>query len=141
MNKACHLQQQVTAWSTESRPIRLAPARFAVLLASLLDAAGYCPAPHAAEKPDPPLKEVVISATRQADEQVTQQVEETLTNDPWIYAEHITVTTRNGVVRLQGIVADTGEWFRILRLCRKIPGARRVANELELMHPDPDGGG
>jgi osmotically-inducible protein OsmY len=112
-----------------------------MLLAALLGAAGYCPAPHAAEKADATLKEVVISATREADEQVTQQVEKTLTNDPWIYAEHISVTTENGVVRLQGIVADTGEWLRILRLCRRIPGARRVVSELELMHPDPDGGG
>jgi len=30
--------------------------------------------------------------------------------------------------------------FRIMRHCRKIPGARRVVNELEIMHNDPDGG-
>jgi osmotically-inducible protein OsmY len=64
----------------------------------------------------------------------------TLTEDPWIFSEHITVTTRNGVVRLEGIVADTGELFRVLSLCRKIPGARRVINELEMIHNDPDGG-
>ena len=63
-----------------------------------------------------------------------------MTEDPWIYAEHINVTTRNGVVRLEGIVGDTGELFRILRECRKIPGARRVVSELEMMHNDPDGG-
>jgi osmotically-inducible protein OsmY len=85
-------------------------------------------------------EEIVVSATRKADEQVTAQVQKTLTDDPWIYAEHITVSTRNGVVRLEGIVGDTGELFRILRECRKIPGARRVVNELEIMHNDPDGG-
>jgi len=83
---------------------------------------------------------VVVSASRKADEQVTLQVQNRLTGDPWIYAEHITVTTRNGVVRLEGIVGDTGELFRILRLCRKIPGARRVVSELEVVHNDPDGG-
>jgi len=84
---------------------------------------------------------VIIEAKRQAaDEQVTRHVEQTLTNDPWIYAEHITITTRDGVVRLEGIVGDTGEMFRIVRLCRKIPGARRVVNALEIMHNDPDGG-
>ena len=57
-----------------------------------------------------------------------------------LYSEHMTITTQNGVVTLEGIVGDTGEMFRILRLCRKIPGARRVVNALEMMHNDPDGG-
>jgi BON domain len=52
----------------------------------------------------------------------------------------IQVTTHNGVVRLEGIVGDTGEMFRIVRLCRKMPGARRVVNVLEIMRNDPDGG-
>lgn len=87
------------------------------------------------------LEEVLIQAKRQvADEQVTQQVQRTLTDDPWIYAEHITVTTQNGVVRVEGFVGDTGERFRILRLCRKIPGARRVVDALEVVSNDPDGG-
>ena len=84
--------------------------------------------------------EIVVSAARKADEQVSERVLRTLTDDPWIYAEHITVSTRHGVVRLEGIVGDTGELFRILRQCRKIPGARRVVSELEIMHNDPDGG-
>jgi osmotically-inducible protein OsmY len=86
------------------------------------------------------MEEVVITASKKADEQVTQQVQKVLTNDPWIFGDHITVTTENGVVRLEGIVGDTGELFRILRLCRKIPGAKRVVNQLEIMHNDPDGG-
>lgn len=87
------------------------------------------------------LEDVVIQAKRQvADEQVTQQVQRTLTDDPWIYAEHITVTTQNGVVRVEGFVGDTGERFRILRLCRKIRGARRVVDALEVVSNDPDGG-
>ena len=118
-----------------------AQADFAVLLATLLGAAGSCPAEETAGKADTPLPEVIIAAKRQAaDEQVTRQVEQTLTKDPWIFADHITITTQNGVVRLEGIVGDTGEMFRIMRLCRKTPGARRVVNGLEIMHNDPDGG-
>jgi hypothetical protein len=118
-----------------------ARADFAVLFVTLLGAAGSCPAEDAAGKADTPLPEVIIAAKRHAaDEQVTRQVEQTLTKDPWIFADHITITTQNGVVRLEGIVGDTGEMFRIMRLCRKIPGARRVVNELEIMHNDPDGG-
>jgi len=116
-------------------------AGFALLSAILLGAALSCPVQGAAERADARLPEVVIQGKRQAaDEQVTRQVQQTLTNDPWIYSEHITITTRNGVVRLEGIVGDTGEMFRIIRLCRKIPGARRVVNALEIMHNDPDGG-
>jgi osmotically-inducible protein OsmY len=83
---------------------------------------------------------VIVQGERKPDEQVTRQVERTLANDPWIYAEHVTVTTRNGVVRVEGIVQDTGELFRILRLARKTPGARRVVDALEILHNDPDGG-
>jgi hypothetical protein len=109
--------------------------------AILLGAIGACPAQDAAQKERTVLPEVVVQAERQAaDEQVTRRVQSTLTNDPWIYGEHITVTTRNGVVRVEGIVGDTGEMFRIVRLCRKIPGARRVVNALEIMSNDPDGG-
>jgi osmotically-inducible protein OsmY len=115
-----------------------------VLFATLLGAAGYCPAQHADGradgKADTRLDEVVISAARVNDERITQQVQKTLTADPWIFADHITVTTENGVVRLEGIIGDTGELFRVLRLARKIPGARRVVSELEIMHNDPDGG-
>ena len=85
-------------------------------------------------------EEVVVSAARRADEQVTEQVEKTLTNDPWIYAEHVTLTTRNGIVRVEGITSDAWEMRRILRECRKTPGVRRCLNQLEMLHLDPDGG-
>jgi osmotically-inducible protein OsmY len=117
-----------------------ARARAAVLVAALLGAASDCPAQHAAPKAEVQTQEVIISATRITDEALTRQVKETLAEDPWIFPDHITVTVQGGVVRLEGIVGDTGELFRVLRLCRKIPGARRVINELEMMHNDPDGG-
>jgi osmotically-inducible protein OsmY len=84
---------------------------------------------------------VIVEAQRRAaDEQVTQRVQTALSNDPWIYSDHVSVTTRNGVVTVEGIVQDTGELFRILRLARKIPGAIRVVDRLEMLHNDPDGG-
>jgi hypothetical protein len=141
VSEALHLQREAAAWSIERRPICGARAHFSLLFATLLSALGVCHAQDAAEKASTRLQEVVIQAKRQAaDEQVTRQVERTLTDDPWIYAEHVTVTTQNGVVRLEGIVGDTGEMLRIVRLCRKISGARRVVNALEIMHNDPDGG-
>ena len=140
LNKFWHPPRDSSTEPTGPHCVRGARARFAFLFATLLGAAGHCPAQHAAEKASTRLDEVVISARRTNDEQITRQVQNTLTNDPWIFAEHITVTTENGVVRLEGIVADTGEMFRVLRLCRKTPGTRRVINALEMMHNDPDGG-
>lgn len=91
--------------------------------------------------PDTSREEVIVTALRQVpDAQVTEQVEKALAEDPYVYAEHVTVTTNNGVVRVEGVVGDTGERFRILRRCRKIPGARRVVDALEIMSNDPDGG-
>lgn len=85
-------------------------------------------------------QEIVISAARLADEALTAKVVEVLQEDPYVFGDHVTVTTRDGVVRVEGIVGDTGERFRILRLCRKIPGARRVIDALEIVSNDPDGG-
>ena len=111
------------------------------LLLAMLLGAGACVAEDAAQKVAQPLQEVVVEAQRHvADQQVTQRVQQALSNDPWIFSEHVTVTTRNGVVTVEGIVQDTGEWFRILRLARKTPGARRVVDRLEMLHNDPDGG-
>jgi len=117
-------------------------ANFALLFVSLLGAAASCLAQDAALSTNAGLPEVLVQAQRQreADQEVTRQAEKILTTDPWIFGDHITVTTENGVVRVEGIVGDTGEMFRIVRLCRKIPGARRVVNALEIMHNDPDGG-
>jgi len=127
--------------SIDSNCIRRISTNPALLFATLLAAIGSCLAQDPEVRADPRLPEVVIQAKKQAaDEQVTREVEKTLTNDPWIFADHVTITTENGVVRLEGIVGDTGEMFRIIRLCRKIPGARRVVNALEIMHNDPDGG-
>ena len=87
------------------------------------------------------LDEVVVQGTREAaDEQITRQVESALTNDPWIYAEHVTLTTRNGIVRVEGITSDAWEMRRILRECRRTPGVRRCLNQLEMIHLDPEGG-
>ena len=119
-----------------------AGAGLAVLMATLLGAAGSCLAQDAAKKKaNAPLDEVLVQGAREAaDEQITQQVQTALTNDPWIYAEHVTLTTRNGIVRVEGITSDTWEMRRIMRECRKTPGVRRCLNQLEMLHLDPEGG-
>lgn len=141
MNEACHLQREATARSTAPRSILGARARFAILFVALLGAAGSGAAQDAIPRTEAASEEVVVRATRLTDEQITQQAQQAISNDPWIYSEHITVTTRNGVIRVEGIVQDRGEWFRILDLCRKIRAARRVdTSGIEMLYNDPDGG-
>ena len=141
MSEACHVYRAASARSAGRSRISSLRANFALVAVTMLGAASHCLAQDAAYKADPTLPEVKIEAQREADEQVTRQVEQTLAKDPWIFAEHVTVTTHHGVVRVEGIVQDTGEWSRIIRLARKIPGARRVdTSGLELIHNDPDGG-
>jgi osmotically-inducible protein OsmY len=113
----------------------------AVLLGRLGSGVAQVRTNTANERAKTSLEEVVVTANRHlTDEQVTEQVEKALAADPYVYAEHVIVTTNKGVIRLEGIVGDTGERFRILRLCRKLPGARRVVDSLELFNNDPDGG-
>jgi|SRR5215469_15250585 len=94
----------------------------------------------AVSRMEPTTQEIIITAVREADAALTVKVLQVLQDDPYIFADHITVTTRNGVVRVEGIVGDTGERFRILRLCRRIPGTKRVVDALEMFNNDPDGG-
>jgi osmotically-inducible protein OsmY len=95
-------------------------------------------APAAAPRDQAPRAEVVVTATRLTDEALTAKVVEVLRDDPYIFADHMSVVTENGVVRLQGIVLDIGDLHRALMLARRIAGRRRVVSELELILSDVD---
>ena len=124
-----------------ARHDRIGPLLVATLGVAALAARPAAPAPPAGEPRSPSTtQEIVITAAREADEVITAKVVQVLQVDPYVFADHVTVTTENGVVRVEGIVGDTGERFRILRLCRKIRGARRVVDALEIVNNDPDGG-
>lgn len=142
MSEGRHRKRHITVPRAGRYSIACAWAGLAVLITTLLGAAGSCLAQETAKKKvNAPLDEVVVQGTREAaDEQITRQVESALTNDPWIYAEHVTLTTRNGIVRVEGITSDAWEMRRILRECRRTPGVRRCLNQLEMIHLDPDGG-
>jgi osmotically-inducible protein OsmY len=61
-----------------------------------------------------------------------EQVETVLHDDPYFYDEHVTVTLRNGVATLQGIVFDDWDLRNAIRLARRVPGVKRVINDLEI---------
>jgi osmotically-inducible protein OsmY len=83
--------------------------------------------------------EIVVTAQRPSDAATTEQVLTALRQDPYIFGDHVTVITENGVVRLEGIVSDLGDLYRIVRLARRIAGKGRVVNRLEYVPTDDDG--
>ena len=82
--------------------------------------------------------EVVVTAERPSDAQVTRRVVAALRQDPYVFADHVTVTTENGVVRLEGVMTDLHDMLRVLRLARRIAGKGRVVNKIELAPSDDD---
>jgi len=86
------------------------------------------------ESPPPQIKdEVVVTAARQSDTVIEAKVTAAVQQDPYIFGDHITVSVQNGVVKLEGIVNDLSDLHRVLRLARRVAGARSVVNNLELM--------
>jgi osmotically-inducible protein OsmY len=70
---------------------------------------------------------------------MTTRVSTALAQDPYIFADHVTVTVVNGVVRVGGVVQDLAELFAILQVARRIAGKGRVVNEIDFVPVDFDG--
>jgi BON domain len=123
-----------------ARRDRIGPLLVTVLGVAAL-AAGPCasaqtpatPSPHEASPP-----EVVVTATRLADEVLTAKVVQVLNDDPYLFADHISVVTENGIVRLQGIATDVHDLRRALFLARRAAGKRRVLNEVGFIAQNTD---
>lgn len=93
----------------------------------------------AADKPAKPrsseLAPIVIRGQRlppdASDEEVTRAVVQSIAEDPWIFADHVTITTRNGVVHIEGFVSDEWDVYHIIDRARKIAGRRKIVDNLE----------
>jgi len=85
------------------------------------------------------LDTIVVTAKKRydpvVDEKLTQQVAAALHNDRYFLDEHVTVTVKNGVAYLEGIVFDDWDVRVARRIARKIPGVRRVVTDFYV----PDG--
>jgi osmotically-inducible protein OsmY len=77
-----------------------------------------------------PLDTIVVYAT--AEEKVAHEVTAALASDRYFYDAHVTVTVKNGVVTLHGIVFDDWDLRTALRIARRAPGVKRVVNDLEI---------
>jgi osmotically-inducible protein OsmY len=105
----------------------------AALLASPLC---FCILPNAVVSADSRLNEVVVTGKRpsapEADARLAVQVESALTADPYFNSAHVFVTVSNGIATLHGIVFDDWDLRNAIRLSRRIPGVKRVVNDLEI---------
>lgn len=67
-----------------------------------------------------------------SDQQIREEVQETLDQDPKISARDIAVAVRNGVVTLAGFVRAFGEKSRAEADARRVAGVLGIANDIEV---------
>jgi osmotically-inducible protein OsmY len=83
------------------------------------------------------LSEITVTARKVIlDEEVSRNVESALHSDPYVDDRHVTITTKNGVVTLHGFVQDAWDLLALRRIAKKVPGARRIVNDVELVLND-----
>ena len=82
------------------------------------------------------LEPITVTAKKQAvpktDEEVTKQVEAALRADRYVFDQHVTITTKDGVVTLSGFVLDVWDVYSLKRIVRKMAGVKKVVDQLTL---------
>jgi osmotically-inducible protein OsmY len=69
---------------------------------------------------------------RANDRAIVAKVQTALSADPYLDTDHLTVSARQGVVRLSGLVGDDRDLRAVLRIANAVPGVRGVDDELEI---------
>ncbi len=80
-----------------------------------------------------------MTASRESDAALTARVTTALQQNPYIFSDHVSVATANGVVRITGVVRDLSDLLAILQIARRSAGKRRIVNEIEYIPIDDDG--
>jgi osmotically-inducible protein OsmY len=70
--------------------------------------------------------------SRPSDQELAQQVELALKSNRYVYAEHVSVTSKDGVVTLHGMVGSEWDLISALDISGRVPGVRRVVDGLEI---------
>jgi hypothetical protein len=81
------------------------------------------------------LNSVVVTGKRLSvpDLELQDQVESAMRSNPYFPDEHVTVTIKDGVVTLHGFIYDEWDLRVAMRIARKIPGVKRVVNDMEIV--------
>jgi osmotically-inducible protein OsmY len=110
-----------------------------VWLGALLTVSSSCFGTHiiaqqTASSPSPSIDEITVTAKKVIpDEEVTAQVETALQSDPYVLGDHVTITTKNGVVTLHGLAMNYWDVQQMKRIAKKMPGVRKVVNDLDVL--------
>lgn len=99
-----------------------------MLLAVILNTACSTPMPRPVEQ------------TR-AEEQTADKIYSALNADQTYYFRHVDVRVDQGVAYLSGYVWSTDALYRAKQVAARVPGVRRVVNEMELEREGERGGG
>ncbi len=67
------------------------------------------------------------------DKKIELAVVQALADDPNVYARHIDVTVRRGVVTLSGFVLEIRDIYGAKQIAASVPGVISVNNQMELM--------
>jgi osmotically-inducible protein OsmY len=91
-------------------------------------------AQHAPASSRDALQEITVTARKvsKTDEEVTQQVETALHSDRYIFSDHVTIKSKNGVVTLSGIAVDYWDVIAMKRLVRRMPGVKKVVDNIDI---------
>jgi osmotically-inducible protein OsmY len=73
---------------------------------------------------------------RQADKELVEQVQATLTSDKNLYSRHIVVRADGGVVTLAGYVWTPEEMSAAVQIAEGVPGVAKVVNRMEIDRGD-----
>jgi osmotically-inducible protein OsmY len=111
---------------------------FAKVLIGAVSAAvlGFSATPIAAQQAPPAsrdvLQEITVTARKvsKTDAEVQEQVETALRSDRYIFSDHVTITSRNGVITLRGIATDYWDVIAMKRLLRRMPGVKKVVDDI-----------
>jgi osmotically-inducible protein OsmY len=83
------------------------------------------------------LAEITVTGKKiTADEEVSRQVALALESDPVVDDRHVTITTKNGIVTIQGFVQDAWDLLALRRIAKRVAGVKRVVNDVELVLND-----
>jgi osmotically-inducible protein OsmY len=81
-------------------------------------------------------KPILVSAKRvslnAADREVNKRVEAALDQAPYLDADHITVTSKEGIVTLEGMVGSPSDLQDALKITSRVDGVKDVVDELEI---------
>jgi hyperosmotically inducible periplasmic protein len=73
---------------------------------------------------------------RQADKELVEQVQATLTSDKNLYSRHIVVRADGGVVTLAGYVWTPEEMSAAVQIAEGVSGVSKVVNRMEIDRGD-----